>query len=68
LKAVTMGMVTAIALFWSNKPNPAIYKNLVKTKTLAFSGSRFRSLFFLCLMQDSKAVTMGVRGCGDYIF
>jgi hypothetical protein len=24
LKAVTMGMVTAIALFWSNKPNPAI--------------------------------------------
>jgi hypothetical protein len=24
LKAVTMGMVTAIAFFWSNKPNPAI--------------------------------------------
>jgi hypothetical protein len=24
LKAVKMGMVTAIALFWSNKPNPAI--------------------------------------------
>ena len=25
-KAVAMGMVTAIALFWSNKPNPAIYR------------------------------------------
>jgi hypothetical protein len=24
LKAVTMGMVTARALFWSNKPNPAM--------------------------------------------
>jgi hypothetical protein len=24
LKAVTMGMVTAITFFWSNKPNPAI--------------------------------------------
>ena len=24
LKAVTMDMVTAIALFWPNKPNPAI--------------------------------------------
>ena len=24
LKAVTMGMVTPRALFWSNKPNPAM--------------------------------------------
>jgi hypothetical protein len=24
VKAVTMGMVTAITLFWSNMPNPAI--------------------------------------------
>jgi hypothetical protein len=34
LKAVTMGMVTAITLFWSNKPNPAInhadQKRLIK--------------------------------------
>jgi hypothetical protein len=28
LKAVTMGVVTAIALFWSNKPNPAIGRAL----------------------------------------
>jgi hypothetical protein len=25
LKAVTMGMVTTITLFWSNKPNPAMH-------------------------------------------
>jgi hypothetical protein len=25
LKAVAMGVVTAIALFWSNKPNPATF-------------------------------------------
>jgi hypothetical protein len=25
LKAVTMGVVAAIALFWSNKPNPAMH-------------------------------------------
>jgi hypothetical protein len=30
LKAVTMGMVTAIALFWSNKPNPATTSSLVR--------------------------------------
>jgi hypothetical protein len=30
LKAVAMGMVTAIALFCSNKPNPAITASLLK--------------------------------------
>jgi hypothetical protein len=28
LKAVTTGVVAAIALFWSNKPNPAIRANM----------------------------------------
>jgi hypothetical protein len=30
LKAVKMGMVTAIAIFWSNKPNPAIAQELAQ--------------------------------------
>jgi hypothetical protein len=29
LKAVTMDMVTAIALFWPNKPNPAMQYSAV---------------------------------------
>jgi hypothetical protein len=44
LKAVTMGMVTARALFWSNKPNPAIYIYIyisynIQQKTYFFVGA-----------------------------
>jgi hypothetical protein len=40
----------------------SLYKNLVKnTKTYLTSiGSRFRSPFFLCLIQNLKAVAMGL--------
>jgi hypothetical protein len=48
----------------------SLYKNLVKKhQNLTSIGSRFRSPFFLCLIQNFKAVAMcDGRGCGDCIF
>jgi hypothetical protein len=39
LKAVAMGMVTAITLFWSNKPNPARSELLIKKAGRAQEGT-----------------------------
>jgi hypothetical protein len=40
LKAVTMGVVTAIALFWSNKPNPAMHSTSASSKLRELAGCR----------------------------
>jgi hypothetical protein len=46
-----------------------IYKNLVKkSKKLTFSGRRFKSPFFLWLIQILEAVAMGVVAvCGTFL-
>jgi hypothetical protein len=46
----------------------SLYKNLVKNRKLTFAGRRFKSPFFLWLIQILKAVTMGVvAACGTFL-
>ena len=46
----------------------SIQKPSQKHKNLTSEGRRFRSPFFLCLMQDLKAVTMGVVASIEYFW
>jgi hypothetical protein len=67
LKAVAMGVVAAIAFFWSHGPNPAIYKNLVKNRKTNFLRQAIQEPIFFCGSTDFEVGGDG-RGRGVRYF